>query len=291
MEWYYPFVKACQDETKSPAIGCLSAVLALFLTCIAIRAQAVPQKQTRIDQLSVTSLLLVLRSNKLDIGTGTGFVIEKNSKYYLVTNWHVIVGRRPDNYVPLDPKGRTPDQIRILHNTKDKLGSWHWVTEDLFDPTTHAPRWIEHSLGRGVDLVMLPLENTTDVQFFPLDLELRNKSMQLIPASEVSIVGFPFGNVSSAGLPIWKSGAVASDPDVNYQNSAEFLVDTTSRPGMSGSPVYARRIGTYKDDEGNVVIGSADKFLGVYAGDIDSASEVGRVWKASALMDIYDSIK
>ncbi|MBZ5660452.1 MAG: serine protease [Acidobacteriia bacterium] len=264
-----------------------SAALILFV----LATQAFPQNKTRIDQFSVTSLLLVLWSNKLDLGTATGFVVQKGSKYYLVTNWHVIAGRRPDNNLVLDAKGRAPDQIRILQNTNKKLGEWHWVTEDLYDPTTHLPRWIEHALGRRVDLVMLPLESTDDVQFYPLDLELRNKSIELIPASEVSIVGFPFGNVSSAGLPIWKAGSVASDPDVNYQSSAQFLVDTTSRPGMSGSPVYARRIGSYRDENGNLVIGSADKFLGVYAGDIDSASEVGRVWKASALMEIYDSIK
>jgi hypothetical protein len=250
--------------------------------------------QTRLDYLSVRSLLLELTSNNVCLGTATGFVVEKNSKYYLVTNWHVITGRRPDTGVPMDPQGRTPDQVKILHNTKNKLGNWHWVTENLFDPDTHSPRYLEHpALKRDVDIVMLPLEKKDDVQFYPLDLELRKKSMELVPAGQVSIVGFPFAHASHEGLPIWKSGAIASDPDINYMKSPQFLVDATGRPGMSGSPVYARRIGGYRDEDGNIMVTpeTADKFLGVYAGTIDGTSEVGRVWKASALMDIYDSIK
>lgn len=184
--------------------------------------------------------------------------------------------------------------MRILHNNKGQLGSWRWVSERLFDPQTRTPGWIEHpTLGNAVDLAILPLENTDGIQFYPLDLELRKRSIKIAPTSEVSIVGFPFGNTSYLGLPIWKAGAVASDPDVNYMNSPQFLVDTTARPGMSGSPVYARRFGSFLDEQGNVVIvtGVADRFLGVYAGDIDGRSEVGRIWKASALMEIYDSIK
>jgi hypothetical protein len=211
--------------------------------------------------------------------------------YYLVTNWHVVTNRRPDNGAPLDPQGRVPNTIRILHNTKDHLGSWNWVEENLFDPTSHLPRWIEHpTLKQGVDVVLLPLDKTDGIAFYPLNLELRNTDIKLIPAGEVSIVGFPFGNASAGGLPIWKAGAIASDPDINYGNSPQVLVDTTSRPGMSGSPVYARRIGSYPNGSGALVIGSGDKFVGVYAGDIDSNSEVGRVFKASALMDIYNSI-
>ena len=187
--------------------------------------------QTSVDPLSVTSLLVVLVSNNVPIATGTGFVVEKNSKYYLVSNWHVITGRRPDNNLSTDPQGRFPDQIRILHNTKDHLGSWHWVSESLFDPNTHMPRWIEHPiLKSGVDLAFLPLENTDGVQFYPLDLELRKKPILIRPGGDVSIVGFPFGNASYLGLPIWKAGAIASDPDINYMNSPQFLVDTTEPP-------------------------------------------------------------
>jgi hypothetical protein len=270
----------------------LAAVLGLLVDAPLAAQEATTYATTYIDPLSVTSLLLVSMSNNLPLASATGFVVQKGDKYYLVTNWHVVTNRRPDNGALLDPQGRTPTAIRIFHNTKDHLGSWTWIEENLIDSTSHTPRWVEHPLlKQGVDLVMLPLDKTEGVAFYPLNLDLRNVNIKLIPAGEVSIVGFPFGNSSGAGLPIWKAGAIASDPDVDYGNSPQMLVDTTSRPGMSGSPVYARRIGSYSTTQGNLVIGSADKFVGVYAGDIDSNSEVGRVFKASALMEIYAAIK
>jgi hypothetical protein len=61
---------------------------------------------------------------------------------------------------------------------------------------------------------------------------------------------------------------------------------------MSGSPVYARRIGTYESETGGTTVrgGTTDRFIWIYAGDIDEKSEIGRVWKASAIMTIYDAL-
>lgn len=250
-----------------------------------------PSHKTMIDPLSVRSLLMKLFCNHQLMGTATGFIVQKGDKYYLVTNWHVLNDKRPDNGQSLDPRGRTPDEVVILHNAKGHLGQWTPVSEPLFDDQ-HRSRIIEHPLHQQVDVVFLPLTHTTDVDLYPVDLALRNIPMQIRTAAEVSIVGFPFGQASFGGLPIWKSGAVASDPDIDYANSPQFLVDTTSRPGMSGSPVYARRVGGYQDESGNydMVTGVTDRFMGIYAGDIDQFSEVGRVWKASAIMDIYNSL-
>lgn len=141
-------------------------------------------------------------------------------------------------------------------------------------------------------VVLLPLTKTDDCDLYPVDLNLRSTPIRIQPAAAVSVVGFPFGHASYLGLAIWKAGTIASEPDLDYDNSPQFLVDATGRPGMSGSPVYARRVGGYLDEQGNyeMIVGVSDKFLGVYAGTIDQLSEVGRVWKTSALMEIYDSL-
>ncbi|MGA2990675.1 MAG: serine protease [Candidatus Korobacteraceae bacterium] len=251
----------------------------------------VSAQQINIDPLSVRSVLLQLSSSGQVIATGTGFIVHKAQTDYLVTNWHVMTGRRPDNGAPLDSSGRTPDEIRVLHNVKGKLGSWKWESEPLFQ--NGQPRWIEHKRGRVVDVAFLPLTKTQNVEIYPTDLELRKTPIRLLPAGTVSIIGFPFGRSSFLGLPIWKTGSIASDPDIDYDNLPEFLVDATVRPGMSGSPVYARRIGSYMDENGNtnIITGSADRFVGIFAGVIDQYSEVGRVWKASAILDIYDNLK
>jgi hypothetical protein len=147
-------------------------------------------------------------------------------------------------------------------------------------------------LGRTVDVVFLPLTDLSDVDLYPVNLELRKIPIQLTPAGTISIVGFPFGHSQTAGLPIWKTGTIASDPEIDYDKSPQILVDCTGRPGMSGSPVYARRNGMYQSENGNMMMvgGNTDRFVGIYAGSIDQASEIGRVWKASAIMAIYDAL-
>jgi hypothetical protein len=61
---------------------------------------------------------------------------------------------------------------------------------------------------------------------------------------------------------------------------------------MSGSPVYDRKIGPYSEGSAMVFTSNAttDRFIGIYAGDIDQRSEIGRVWKASAIMSIYEAL-
>jgi Trypsin-like peptidase domain len=276
--------------------------LICFLLCVAGVAQEatntsgsrVPTVQptvTRVDPVSLQSLLLALFSRGQFLGTGTGFVVQKNDKAYLVTNWHVVSARRPDTGAAMDPMERYPDEIRILQNQKGHLGSWIYKSEKLVNEKNEA-LWIEHPAGRGVDVVFLPLTNLSDVQLYPVNLELRKTQITILPTSPLSIVGFPFGQSESGGLPIWKTGTVASDPDIDYDKTPQILVDCTGRPGMSGSPVYARRIGPYSEGAGLVFSSNAttDRFIGIYAGSIDDRSEIGRVWKASAIMTIYDAL-
>jgi hypothetical protein len=113
--------------------------------------------------------------------------------------------------------------------------------------------------------------------------------MELYPASNVSIVGFPFGLAQGAGLPIWKTGTIASDLDVDYGGLPQFLVDCTGRSGMSGSPVFARATSGFATSQAAMKIGGGvtDRFLGIYAGRIGEDTEIGRVFKAAAIMQIY----
>lgn len=164
--------------------------------------------------------------------------------------------------------------------------------EDLFDAQRNK-RWLEHPVLRGgADVVALPLEHTENVQFYELDIGLAASSISVGTGDPVSIVGFPFGLAQEAGLPIWKTGTVASDFNTNYTGKPVFLVDTTSRPGMSGSPVYAVRTGAYRNTSDLLVMestGSAKKFLGIYS-EQSIAAEIGGVWKAEVVIALYDSL-
>jgi hypothetical protein len=61
---------------------------------------------------------------------------------------------------------------------------------------------------------------------------------------DVFVLGYPFGP-GKTGLPVWKRGSIASEPDLVPQVENYLLVDTASRPGMSGSPVILRTYGTH----------------------------------------------
>jgi len=255
---------------------------------LALYAVATGQNAT-IDPLSVTSLHLVILHGETEIGQATGFVVEKNQNYYLVTNRHVALQCSEDKD-PNDVGGWIcADKIRILHNKANHLGEWFWVQEDLYD-SNKAKRWIEHpTLGASADLIAIPLKQTKQVAFYPLNLELRKTPVLLAPGDPVNIVGFPFGSAAAGGLPIWKIGTVASDLDINFAGKAQFLVDTTARPGMSGSPVYARRSGAYQSAAGMTSVGTATKFLGVYSEE-NQVVELGAVWKAEVVASLYDSL-
>src|SRR5262249_20278036 len=278
-----------QDEHQRPGGHILGRLAAQLVMCVLAAAFAMAQSSQTIDRLSVTSLAVAVFHGDVSIGRATGFVLQKNQNYYLVTNRHVVFTCGEDTNADDVGGWICADKLKILHNTAGHLGDWFWVEESLYDENKH-PRWREHpTLGAAVDLVALPLKNITGVEFYSLDLSLRNTDVELAPGDPVNVVGFPFGETQRGGLPIWKSGTSASDLDINYGVKATSLVDATARSGMSGSPVYARRFGTYQSKSGTSHTGSATRFLGVYSEE-NQALELGAVWKAEAVAALYDSL-
>jgi hypothetical protein len=271
----------------------LRTILSVFILISAILAVSGVSwsQRTEINPLSATSLSLKIFHDDTVIGVATGFILEKNNNHYLVTNRHValLCGQDPS----LENVGGwiCANKLAILHYQIVNQGmNWFWVTEDILD--AHGkPRWLEHPTLKGrADLIALPLVHTENVRFYPVDLELRKADILVSPGDSVSIVGFPFGMTqdTTLGLPIWKTGTVASDPDVNFSGRPMFLVDTTSRQGMSGSPAYIARTGTYRSSKA-LMMGAATKFLGVYS-EQNVTAEIGAVWKAEVVATLYDSL-
>jgi hypothetical protein len=69
-----------------------------------------------------------------------------------------------------------------------------------------------------------------------------------------------------------------------HSENRYFLVDITTREGMSGSPVYAREW-TKAADEWEV----KTTFLGLYSGRLREDAEVGIVWRAEVVNEIVDA--
>jgi Trypsin-like peptidase domain len=242
-----------------------------------------------LDRLSATSLRLTVRHDNVDIGNATGFVLQKGQHYYLITNRHVVLSCAEDKDTNDVGGWLCANVLVILHNRANHLGQWLPVQENLYDEH-NSKRWLEHPiLGSSADLVALPLSRTEGVGFYPLDLDLEKTEMVLAPGEPVSVVGFPFGMAQAGGLAVWKSGTLASDPDVDVDGKPKFLLDITARASMSGSPVYARPVGMYQAKVNEFRGGSATKFLGVFA-EQSLGLEIGAVWKAKVVRSLYESL-
>ena len=246
------------------------------------------QKKELIDPLSVRPLYLIEVNGNQALGMATGFVVQKANDYYLITNWHVLSGLHPGSNEILHPTGKRPDALFIWHHGK-KLGFWVQKKEELYDKTGNK-RWLEHIRGKAVDIVALPLKVLTDdIQLYPFDLSLADVDMVPQVAMPVSIIGFPIGLTSSGFFPIWKTGHIASEPNLDFHGEPLFLIDATTRGGMSGSPVVLRLSGGYKTKDGNTVMSSSGYrtlFLWVYSGRLPGDSEIGRVWRPRLINEI-----
>ena len=241
-----------------------------------------------IDPLSTTSLYVQQIKDTEILGSATGFVIELNGNKYLITNWHVVNCKNPETNKPSREDEQFPNKLNILYHSSSKLGEWVFKSEDLFN-ADGTKKWFEHPGGRSVDLIILPLLNIgSDITIYPIDLNLKNTDILATPAMPVSIIGYPFGIGTGGAFPIWKTGHIASDPDLNYDNRPAFLIDATTRGGMSGSPVIIRVSQGYKTKNGNTVLAGGAKtlFLGVYSGRIHKDSELGLVWRPTLIEEI-----
>ena len=125
-----------------------------------------------------------------------------------------------------------------------------------------------------------------------MDMSLADTDVIAQPAMPVSIIGFPYGLATAGAWPIWKTGHIASDPDLDYDGRPAFLIDATTRGGMSGSPVVLRLSGGYNTKNGKQILagGIATKFLGVYSGRIHADAEIGMVWRPHVINEILENI-
>ena len=180
-----------------------------------------------------------------------------------------------------------------MHNKLNKPGWWLPKVEKLLNGET--PLWFEHpTLGAKADFVAIKLMEIDDVQLYPYNLVNTGPNIMVGPADSVSVVGFPFGIQAGGSLAVWATGFMASEPDIDFKDLPVFLIDCRSREGQSGSAVIAYRSGgsvTMEDGSMHIYGKPVTKFLGIYSGRINPESDLGMVWKASAIKELVDSLK
>jgi S1-C subfamily serine protease len=243
-----------------------------------------------IDEYSVASFPIEMFFNETNLSIGTAFTWEQGGKHYLVTNWHNLSGRDPNTGKHLSSNAAEPNQIRAWFNKKDELGNKVAKTIEIRDGN-NSPLWLVHPEHKNkIDVVALPLEPFADVEMHPINTK-SGLDLALRVGMDVFVLGYPFG-IGPGGLPVWKRGSIATEPELSPENQLHVLIDTASRPGMSGSPVIRRSWATHMIEGGGVIMGTSteSKFVGVYSGRIASLdpldASLGLMWPASFVSEI-----
>ncbi|MGD9615249.1 MAG: serine protease [Alphaproteobacteria bacterium] len=246
-----------------------------------------------IDEYSVSTAPIQMYFDQTPLSLGTAFVWQDGQSYFLITNWHNLSGRNPISNKHLSPTAAEPNMVKVWLNERDKLGSKHSVMLRIQDQDGQ-PLWLTHPrFGNKVDVVALPLSHDSRTEMYPINkMPTRDLSIQV--GMEVFILGYPFG-LSLAQLPIWKRGSIASEPEILDDNQPCILIDTASRPGMSGSPIIRRSWGMhfYRNGDSGVGSGSATALLGIYSGRLTTAdpldAQLGLAWPATLIPEIVSA--
>jgi hypothetical protein len=244
-----------------------------------------------IDEFSLTTVPIELRFNKTHLSHGTAFTWRDRESHFLITNWHNVSGRDPNTNKHLSKTAAEPNMLHAFFNSKDKnLGDKHLIKMQIRNE--YEVFWYVHpALKRKVDLVAIPLVGAivSTIEFYPLN-KMGSTDLLVKIGMDVFILGYPFGRGN--GLPVWKRGSIASEPDLVPIVDNYLLVDTASRPGMSGSPVILRSVGTHLTQGNNFVVSgdTANKLIGVYSGRLHTQdpldAQIGMVWPVVYIEEI-----
>lgn len=251
-----------------------------------------------IDQLSLCPVRLHIKSEGgAKLADATGFLVDSDQGPMLLTARHCVTGRHHDTGKLLDTKhSGIPASILVLHHVLGPPNVGIWSEIKLYDDRG-LPQWIEHpEFGCLLDIAALPVNppEHDDTQHVRLDelaifrrkqaTPIEDKSFLLLPAQTVSVIGYPFGRSTGSTLPIWATGFIASEPNVE-DVFGKMFIDCRARPGQSGAPVFAKRFGELIVDSGEHYSfeGEAHCFLGMYVGRISAESDIGIVYRTKVL--------
>ena len=253
------------------------------------------------------------------IGAGTGFFYEHDGQSFLITNWHIISGVSPSTKTAMHPQGRTPEHLQVKFFTIAADGihaSSIAQRVDIHD--ADGPKWYEHpDLGSDCDVVALPFARPTNCPplFHTPANRLSPEKVPVMPGSTAFVVGYPLALSVGPGFPLLKSGYIASEPTFGVRIGGKlspvggmacvpdlpaFFLDSQTRQGMSGSPVFTVYTGIWNpldpyapsDESGNfhltgsTTIGQGREFVGCYSGRVGASEHeaaLGLCWRVDAI--------
>lgn len=267
-----------------------------------------------VEHLSMITTPVILLKGNETVSQGTGFYygLQDSSHgtiLFLITNCHVLTGYPPKETKP--PKG--DNVIFYLHKDADNPGDVKQIRFPLFTKNG-KPIWLGSKEFPHADVAVIPIVASlySDTKVFGISEDWTGGNIKVRPTSTITLIGYPYGYYDKKNwLPVWKTGSIASEPDVDFEGKPLFLVDISAFPGMSGSPAFAIAYGAYETIEGPTTVGHVQKFLGIYASMqmlkeakyleeitsesrlgvvLDESLELGHVWKASLIIKMTKEI-
>jgi hypothetical protein len=195
-----------------------------------------------IDGYSLTTVPVSSFFNDTFLSSATAFNWVHEGQDFLITNWHVVTGRNNETGNNLQAQGGRPNRLALWFNAAGMRFGKSEATLELFSPDGN-PIWLVHPVhGRKVDVVAIPIPAAPDGSaYWPIN-SFDETPLEVSVGQDVFILGYPFG-FEQPGFPVWKRGSIASEPQVAPLATRYLLVDSASRPGMSGSPVIRRSWG------------------------------------------------
>ena len=270
--------------------------------------------QNAVDVLSYTSFYIETFFNNTFIESATAFCYEKDNEIYLITNWHVLSGRetKPDKNGVYQPRnnGAIPNILKVWiyawnHPDETYFGVGNCFIFKLFDEKDN-PLFIEKKLNNNeyIDVALLKVNTTIfklpDPDGRPLgkpvcvNNALYNKfkyKYNLHPSDDVFIIGYPFGKINNQRTVIWKRGSIASDL---CESGIKFYIDTATRSGMSGSPIFRIMLDnlSYVQKTNKEILYSEPayriEFIGIYSGRIIDPVDISKHDGNKKIINDYD---
>lgn len=274
---------------------------------------------------------LTMRFGATVLSMGTGVLYKRGERYFIVTAWHNVTGRHPETMECLSDSLAVPDNIvaTIAISYSGNCSNRMPIVLPLVGEE-RALFYVRQKNWPRVDVVAIPFDPTvahitdlssedgeiqTKLRFIPkhapeggLSTEVNPVQNFLVPVEDVAckwlqtvevteelfIPGYPHNIQDYYAQPVWKRATIASSVQNGWNREPKFLVDSASKSGMSGSPVF------YYSPNGEVrVSGSTYRFnqdiailAGIYVGRIGVTKEadpqIGTVWHQSVIDEIID---
>lgn len=193
------------------------------------------------EEISLITTPIKLLNNKNLVSQGTGFYVahyyDDKPVIFLVTNFHVLTGS-----APVEKKPHIGNNIVFnLHISKENPEKVKEFNLPIYTKTGE-PVWLVNENNKEADLAIIPMPG-----HFMKEADLINcinekwskNKLKVRAATPTTVVGYPYDYYDKTNsLPIWKTGNIASEPEIDFEGKKLIILDISAFPGMSGAPVF-----------------------------------------------------